>query len=131
MCQHGEITGPRREAISWDNDVRKALALCNDLVPLHRSMLAGPQDEKQAFKSVEASFVVRAPALLYSLHYSTLCTLYTTLYSALYTPCTLYTMSMYTLKSVHAENSGISHYAWDLPSRHKHFLVLRIKSENR
>ena len=107
MCQHGEITGPRREAISWDNDVRKALALCNDLVPLHRSMLAGPQDEKQAFKSVEASYVVTFSALstllctLYSLHYSILSTLlytlYTTLYSVLstllYTPyTTLYSL---------------------------------------
>lgn len=106
MCQDGEITGPRREAIRWDNNVRKALALCNDLVPLHRSVLAGSQDEKQAFKSVEASFVVRATQLLstllytlYSLQYSILCTLYTALHSVLST----LRYTLYTLYSVHYE----------------------------
>ena len=48
----------KTEAISWDSNIRKVIALCNDLVPRQQGMLAGPQDEKRAFQSVEAVFVV-------------------------------------------------------------------------
>ncbi len=56
--EHGRLVGLKSEAISWDSNVRKVVALCNDLVPLQRNTIAGPQDEKKAFKSVEAIFVV-------------------------------------------------------------------------
>ena len=56
--QGGELMAMKTEAISWDNNSRKVIALCNDLVPRPQGMLAGPQDEERAFQSVEAVFVV-------------------------------------------------------------------------
>lgn len=49
----------KQEAIAWNTDIRKNLALCNDLVPLARNTVAGKLEEKKAFADIEASFVVR------------------------------------------------------------------------
>jgi len=65
-CEGGQLEGMKSEAISWNSNIRKVVALCNDLVPLQRNRTAGPQDEKKAFKSVEAVFVVSSLSLLHS-----------------------------------------------------------------
>lgn len=58
--KHGRLAALKTESIGWNSNIRKVLALCNDLVPLQRSMLAGPLDQKKDFKSVEAAFLVTA-----------------------------------------------------------------------
>lgn len=62
LCEHDELIGMKTDAINWSNDVRMLLALCNDLIPLHRNRLTGPQDEQRVFKSVEAVYMVRQQA---------------------------------------------------------------------
>lgn len=57
-CEHHKMQGLKSEAIGWNSDVRKNIALCNDLVPLAKNILAGTLEEKKAFLDVEAIFVV-------------------------------------------------------------------------
>ena len=56
--EHGQVTSLCSEPIMWSNDVRSLLALCNDLTPLSRDKVTGPEDEVKVFKKIEATFVV-------------------------------------------------------------------------
>ena len=58
LCEHDELIALKTNAIRWGSDMRLALALCNDLIPLHRNTLAGHPDEKKVFKSIEAAYLV-------------------------------------------------------------------------
>lgn len=57
-CEHHKMQGLKSEAVGWNSDVRKNIALCNDLVPLAKNIVAGTLEEKKAFTDVEAIFVV-------------------------------------------------------------------------
>ncbi|KAL3140947.1 hypothetical protein ABBQ32_005472 [Trebouxia sp. C0010 RCD-2024] len=59
VCERDELIGMKANAIQWGSDMRLALALCNDLVPLHRNTLAGHPDEKKVFMSIEAAYLDR------------------------------------------------------------------------
>lgn len=56
--ESGQISPMRSEPIMWSNDIRNLLALCNELTPLSRDKVTGPEDEVKIFKKVEAAFVV-------------------------------------------------------------------------
>lgn len=57
-CDHGKLDKLKTESVEWAPDLKKMLAVCNDLVPLTKGQLVGSLDEKRAFAAVEASFVV-------------------------------------------------------------------------
>ncbi|KAL3153004.1 hypothetical protein ABBQ38_012031 [Trebouxia sp. C0009 RCD-2024] len=59
VCERDELIGMKPNAIQWGSDMRLALALCNDLIPLHRNTLAGHPDEKKVFQSIEAAYLDR------------------------------------------------------------------------
>lgn len=73
LCEDDELTGMKTNAIRWGSDMRLALALCNDLIPLHRNTLAGQPDEKKVFKSIEATYLVCLSILVRMLCQSSLC----------------------------------------------------------
>lgn len=60
LCEHDELVGMKPHAINWGSDVRKVLALCNDLIPVHRKLPTGPQEEQRVFQNVEAVYLVHA-----------------------------------------------------------------------
>ena len=61
LCENGILAaGLKLEAITWSYAIRKAIALCNDLMPLNGRKIVGPDSEKRAFADVEAAFVVCA-----------------------------------------------------------------------
>ena len=57
--ESGQLSALRSEPVTWSNDIRKLLALCNDLTPLSRRKVIGPEDEVKMFKKIEAAFVVQ------------------------------------------------------------------------
>ena len=57
-CEHGKLETLKTESVAWGPDIKKMLALCNDLVPLKKGQLVGSLDEKKAFAAVEAAFMV-------------------------------------------------------------------------
>ena len=57
-CEHHKMQGLKQEAIGWNSELRRNIALCNDLVPLARNTLAGKLEERKAFLDVEAIFLV-------------------------------------------------------------------------
>ena len=61
-CEHHTMQDLKQEAIAWNTDIRKNIALCNDLVPLARNTVAGKLEEKKAFADIEAIFLVRQQA---------------------------------------------------------------------
>ena len=64
LCENGVLApGLKIEAISWSYAIRKAIALCNDLMPLNGRQIVGPDSEKRSFADVEAAFVVCANRL--------------------------------------------------------------------
>ncbi len=56
----------KMEPIAWSSDMRKSIALCNDLVPLGGRTVTGRADERKAFTDVEAAFLVRPICLLHA-----------------------------------------------------------------
>ena len=60
LCEDGVLSNLKMESISWSNDMRKSIALCNDLVPVGRK-LSGHADERKTFTDIEAAFLVRSP----------------------------------------------------------------------
>ena len=59
VCEKGELApGLKIEAITWSCEMRMAIALCNDLMPLNGRQIVGPDSEKRSFADVEAAFVV-------------------------------------------------------------------------
>jgi len=45
-------------AMRWPNRLKQALAVCNSLTLIGRNQLVGDDADKQAFKAVEARFLV-------------------------------------------------------------------------
>ncbi|KAL3147353.1 hypothetical protein ABBQ32_002836 [Trebouxia sp. C0010 RCD-2024] len=60
-CEEGKLGGTlKMEAVTWSGEMRIAIALCNDLIPLKNCRrVIGPDSEKKAFADVEAAFVGR------------------------------------------------------------------------
>ena len=58
MCEERTLGNLRIEAIAWSSDMRKAIALCNDLIPLNNRKVTGRADDRKAFTDVEAAFLV-------------------------------------------------------------------------
>ncbi|KAL3160263.1 hypothetical protein ABBQ38_009745 [Trebouxia sp. C0009 RCD-2024] len=60
-CEKGMLGDSlKMEAVTWSGDMRKAIALCSDLIPLKNGrQVVGPDSEKKAFADVEAAFVGR------------------------------------------------------------------------
>ncbi|KAL3134240.1 hypothetical protein ABBQ38_006671 [Trebouxia sp. C0009 RCD-2024] len=60
-CEKGMLGDSlKMEAVTWSGDMRKAIALCSDLMPLKNGrQVVGPNSEKKAFADVEAAFVGR------------------------------------------------------------------------
>jgi len=56
----------KMEPVAWSSDMRKSIALCNDLVPLGGRNVSGHADERKAFTDVEAAFLVRPICLLHA-----------------------------------------------------------------
>ena len=57
--ESGQPSPLRSEPIMWSNNIRTLVALCNNLTPLSRDKVTGPEDEVKMFKRIEAAFVVR------------------------------------------------------------------------
>lgn len=54
----GRFTGLQQSAVRWPDRLRQAAALCNSLTVIRKSQVVGDVADKQAFKAVEAHFVV-------------------------------------------------------------------------
>ncbi len=65
-CEDCTMGGLKMEPIAWSSDMRKSIALCNDLVPLGSRNVSGHADERKAFTGVEAAFLVRLTCLLHA-----------------------------------------------------------------
>ena len=63
-CEDCTMGGLKMEPIAWSSDMRKSIALCNDLVPVGSRNVSGHADERRAFVDVEAAFLVRPICLL-------------------------------------------------------------------
>lgn len=55
----GQFGGLQRMAMRWPNRLKQAAAVCNSLTLINRKQVVGDAADKQAFKAVEAQFVVR------------------------------------------------------------------------
>ena len=58
--ESGQLAPLRSEPILWSNNIRTLLALCNNLTPLSRDKVAGPEDAIKIFRRIEAAFLVRS-----------------------------------------------------------------------
>ena len=56
--EQGSFTGLQSIAMRWPNRLKQALAVCNSLTLIGRNQLVGDDADKQAFKAVEARFLV-------------------------------------------------------------------------
>ena len=64
-CEDRMMGGLKMEPVAWSSDMRKSIALCNDLVPVGSRNVSGHADERRAFIDVEAAFLVRPICLLH------------------------------------------------------------------
>ena len=64
VCNKCTLGALKTEPFTWSSDIRKAVALCNDLMPLNSKTVVGPASEKKAFADVEAVFVVSQYSVL-------------------------------------------------------------------
>ena len=55
----GQFGGLQRMAMRWPNRLKQAAAVCNSLTLINRNQVVGDAADKQAFKAVEAQFMVR------------------------------------------------------------------------
>lgn len=55
----GQFTGLQQSATHWPDSLKQAAALCNSLTPVGKNQVVGDLADKQAFKAVEARFLVR------------------------------------------------------------------------
>jgi hypothetical protein len=56
--EQGSFTGLQSMAMRWPNRLKQALAVCNSLTLIGKNQLVGDDADKQAFKAVEARFLV-------------------------------------------------------------------------
>lgn len=56
--EQGSYTGLHSMAMGWPDRLKQALAVCNSLTLIGRNQLVGDDADKQAFKAVEARFLV-------------------------------------------------------------------------
>ena len=56
--EKGRFTGLQQSAVCWPDRLRQAAALCNSLTVIRKGYVVGDVADKQAFKAVEAHFLV-------------------------------------------------------------------------
>ncbi len=56
--EDGQFTGMQRMAMRWPNKLKQAAAVCNSLTLINKKQVVGDAADKQAFKAVEARFLV-------------------------------------------------------------------------
>lgn len=56
--EEGQFSGLQCMAMRWPNRLKQAAAVCNSLTLINKSQVVGDAADKQAFKAVEACFVV-------------------------------------------------------------------------
>ena len=56
--EEGQFLGMQCMAMRWPNRLKQAAAVCNSLTLINKSQVVGDVADKQAFKAVEARFVV-------------------------------------------------------------------------
>jgi hypothetical protein len=56
--EEGQFLGMQCMAMRWPNRLKQAAAVCNSLTLINKSQVVGDAADKQAFKAVEARFVV-------------------------------------------------------------------------
>lgn len=54
----GHFTGLQQSATHWPDNLKQAAALCTSLTLVSKNQVAGDLADKQAFKAVEAQFLV-------------------------------------------------------------------------
>ena len=54
----GEFTSLQRSAFWWPDRLKQAAAVCNALTLINRKQVVGDIPEREAFKAVEAQFLV-------------------------------------------------------------------------
>ena len=58
VVEGGQFTGLQQSATHWPDSLKQAAALCNSLTPVGKNQVVGDLADKQAFKAVEARFLV-------------------------------------------------------------------------
>ena len=58
--EDGELGGLHQMAMHWPLRLKQAVAVCNSLTLIGKSQVVGDLADKQAFKAIEACFLVRA-----------------------------------------------------------------------
>ena len=56
--EEGKFTGLQQSAVRWPDSLKQAAAVCTSLTLLNKQQVVGDLADQQAFKSVEARFVV-------------------------------------------------------------------------
>ena len=56
--QGAQFTGLQHSAVRWPEALKQAAALCTSLMLVRKGQVVGDVADKQAFKAVEARFVV-------------------------------------------------------------------------
>ena len=56
--ERAKFTGLQQSAVHWPEDLKQAAALCTSLTLVNRRAVVGDLADKQAFRAVEARFVV-------------------------------------------------------------------------
>ena len=56
--EHGKFAPLQQMAMRWPRRLKQAVAVCNSLTLTTRSQVVGDLADKQAFKAVEARFLV-------------------------------------------------------------------------
>lgn len=65
--EDGKFTAMQRMAVRWPNRLKQAAAVCNSLTFINKHQVVGDAADKQAFKAVEARFVVSGCGQQYDL----------------------------------------------------------------
>ena len=62
--EKAKFRGLQQLAVRWPEALKQAAALCTSLMLVRKNQVVGDLADKQAFKAVEARFVVRVPIVL-------------------------------------------------------------------
>lgn len=68
--EEGKFTGLQQSAVRWPDTLKQAAALCTSLTLVNKRQVVGDLADQQAFKSVEARFVVSLLMHLCSVEWS-------------------------------------------------------------
>lgn len=73
--ENAKFTSLQKSAFRWPDRLKQAAALCNTLTLINRNHVVGDVPEREAFKAVEAQFLVSLEAIYLSLSLSSRLTL--------------------------------------------------------